>query len=176
MILSGRRLLLGLSIIIVACGVVILLRPEARWLSAVIVLCGFVAALVLNVFGTSSRPRLPEPDEIAEISAERRAELIRGTSKFLREMKYRYSIRLDTNPTGDRQCFTAEVNTVRLGFIPALVTDNTNDRQGYGFVAFVFDHNRWRGPGLPCPAGQEEAVRHAARCVSPLASEEETKY
>ena len=41
--------------------------------------------------------------------------------------------------------------------------------QGFGYAAFVHDGDRWRGPGLPCPPGQSDAVKHAARCVSPLA-------
>ena len=91
-------------------------------------------------------------------------------------MNYRYSIRRDPADGGERQCFSAEVNTIRLGFVPVFITDNTNDRQGPGYVAFVYDGKRWRGPGLPCPAGQAEAVRHAARSVSPLATEEETAF
>jgi hypothetical protein len=60
--------------------------------------------------------------------------------------------------------------------VPVVVTDNTNDRQGFGYVAFVHDGVRWRGPGLPCPDDPALAVKHAARCVSPLATEEETRY
>ena len=85
-------------------------------------------------------------------------------------------VRLDTTDSADHRAFSAEVNTIRLGFVPAIITDNTNDRQGFGYVAFVHDGTRWRGPGLPCPADQSEAVQHAARCVSPLATEEETHF
>jgi hypothetical protein len=167
-----------LSVVIAAMGVVLWWMPDqARWLAPVIAVCGFACTLILNVF----RPPIPsvgrkEPAQIDELSAQRRRELVRGTSLYLRELKYRYSIRLDSAPTSDQKCFTAEVNTVKLGFVPVVIIDNTNDRQGYGYVAFVHDGKRWRGPGLPCPAGQVEAVRHAARCVSPLASDEETKF
>ena len=101
---------------------------------------------------------------------------MRGTSLYLREMRYRYYVRLDRTDSAGHRAFSAEVNTIRLGFVPAIVTDNTNDRQGFGYVAFVHDSTRWRGPGLPCQASQTEAVQHAARCVSPLATEEETHF
>jgi hypothetical protein len=172
-ILSGRRVLLGLAIAIVACVIAAWLRPDHwHWLTAVAGGCAVLSLLVLNAFRPPGPVTSGEPDEIAELPPRRRAELIRGTSKFLREMRYRYSIRPDPNESGERKCFTAEVNQVRLGFVPALITDITDDRQGYGYVAFVYDHNRWRGPGLPCPAGQSEAVKHAARCVSPLGQAE----
>ena len=187
MILSGRRLLLSLSIIVVVAGIVfILVRPTglgggvneqfARVLAWVIVGCGVVSILVLNVY----RPPMPvarqESDDIAAISQARLRELLRGTSMHLRELKYRYSVRFEAFDDQQRRCFNAEVNSVKLGFIPAVVSDNTTERQGWGYVAFVFDGRRWRGPGLPCPDGQAEAVRHAAKCVSPLATEEETKF
>ena len=92
------------------------------------------------------------------------------------ELRYRYSIRFDASDTGERKPFSAEVNTIKLGFLPVIIIDNSNDRQGFGYAAFVHDGNRWRGPGLPCPAGQADAVKHAARCVSPLAKEEETRF
>ena len=55
MIFSGRRLLLGLSIVIVACGVVVWIRPEERWLWIVVALCGLTITILLNTF----RPPLP---------------------------------------------------------------------------------------------------------------------
>ncbi|MHC5002331.1 MAG: hypothetical protein ACYTJ0_04340 [Planctomycetota bacterium] len=167
MILSGRRLLIGLLLVLAACASVVWL-PGGRWLVIVVGLLGVGASLLLSAYRTPLRGGTAEPDEIGELPPQRRAELIRGTSKFLREMGYRYSVRVDANPSGVRQCFSAEVNDLKLGFVPAVVTDNDNDRQGYGYVAFVYDQQRWRGPGLPCPAGRSEAVEHAARCVSPL--------
>jgi hypothetical protein len=119
---------------------------------------------------------LEEPDDLRAVSEDRRRELMRGASKQLSDFRYRYSVRMHHTDAGEHRCFNADVNGVRLGFIPAIITDNTNDRQGYGYVAFVHDGHRWRGPGLPCPAGQLEAVRHASRCVSPLATEDETKF
>jgi hypothetical protein len=173
-IFSGRRLLLGLAIVIVACVIVAWILPEYwHWMSAIAAGSGVVILLVLNALRPPMPVGLSESDEIDELPLLRRAELIRGTSKFLREMRYRYSIRPDPNESGERKCFTAEVNGVRLGFIPALITDITDDRQGYGYVAYVYDQRRWRGPGLPCPAGQQEAVRHASRCVAPLGEEGE---
>ncbi|MHC4989390.1 MAG: hypothetical protein ACYTGC_00275 [Planctomycetota bacterium] len=171
MIISGRRLLLGLAIVIVLCAVIVWLVPEARWLSIVVAICGGLVALVVSAVRPSRFVGPVEAEDISDVPEQRRAELMRGTSKLLREMGYRYSVRLDKHATGDRRCFTAEVNSVRLGFVSALITDNATDRQGYGFVAFVYDNRRWRGPGLPCPAGQSEAIRHAAQCVSPLDAE-----
>lgn len=167
MILSGTRLIVGLLIVAVIClGVAWL--PAGRWLAIGAVILGVPIALLASAYRTPLSRRLHEPEEIGSLSPQRRAELIRGTSKFLHEMGYRYSVRADPNPAGERRCFSAEINHLRLGFIPAVITDNDEDRQGYGYVAFVFDHRRWRGPGLPCPPGQADAVEHAARCVSPL--------
>lgn len=178
MVIHWRTILLALAVVVVAVGVVIFVEPSARWLALVVAGAGFGILVVLNMVSPPriDQPGPPEDDEIDKISETRRLELIRGTSLSLREMKYRYSIRPDPAAGGDRRAFTAEVNTVRLGFVPVLITDNTTDRQGYGYVAFVYDGQRWRGPGLPCPSGQAEAVRHAARCVSPLATEEETSF
>jgi hypothetical protein len=107
-----------------------------------------------------------------ELTPHRQKELIRGTSMHLRQMDYRYSVRYDA---AGRECFTAEINTVRLGFIPVVIIDNHTDRQGFGYVAMVYDGHRWRGPGLPCSGSAHDALRHAARCVQPLATEEETR-
>jgi hypothetical protein len=178
MLFSGRRIVLALVIIITAVGIVLLVRPNlfGTTLAAVIVVCGGLAILALNFFRASGRAPLHEPDDVADLSDARVRELIRGTSFHLREMDYRYSVRYDPAKLSDRRRFNAEVNTVHLGFVPAVITDNTTDRQGFGYVAFVYDQKRWRGPGLPCPDGQAEAVRHAALCVSPLSKEEETRF
>lgn len=180
MLISIRSLLLALSIVVTAVGVTLLLRVhDHRWLVWMIVACGSVSIAALLIwrpsrvdFGGSAH----ESDNIITASAERRRELVRGTSMYLRELRYRYSIRLDPSEMTDRQPFSAEVNTIRLGFVPVIIIDNTNDRQGFGYAAFVHDGQRWRGPGLPCPGGQSDAVKHAARCVSPLAKEDETKF
>ncbi|MHC4948092.1 MAG: hypothetical protein ACYTG1_07505 [Planctomycetota bacterium] len=177
MTLTGRRMLLALAVIVVAMGIVIWIEPDTAWMAIVVAACGMVMVLVLvAVAPAAPGTGRPEPDDIDKLGPQRRRELIRGTSMHLREMNYRYSVRPDGTESADRRCFSAEVNTVRLGFVPAVITDNTTDRQGYGYIAFVFDGHRWRGPGLPCPDGQAEAVRHAARCVSPLATEEETRW
>lgn len=106
-----------------------------------------------------------EPDRIERLPEQRRNELIRGTSMHLRDMRYRYSIRFDRS---DRACFTTEVNSITLGFVPVIILDNHTDRQGLGYVAFPYDGDRWRGPGLPCGGDPDQAVAHAAKCVSPL--------
>ncbi|MCP3903984.1 MAG: hypothetical protein GY715_10155 [Planctomycetes bacterium] len=174
---SPRRVILAGTPLVIAVIVVWTTESIGGPLAAGLLVGAGVLGIVIFLLG---RPRergpLVEPDDMSRISDERRRELMRGTSLFLREMKYRYSVRLDTREAVDRRCFSAEVNSIRLGFIPAVVTDNSNDRQGLGFVAFVHDGNRWRGPGLPCPADQAQAVQHAARCVSPLATEEETHW
>ncbi len=177
MLVSTRTLLLGLSVIVTAVGVLMLLDSQARshWLIWVIVGCGAASILALLVWSNVPSGVRGETDDINDVAPERRRELVRGTSLYLRELRYRYSIRIDPSDAAERRCFSAEVNTIRLGFVPVIIIDNTNDRQGFGYAAFVHDGKRWRGPGLPCPAGQTEAVKHAARCVSPLAKEEETK-
>ncbi|HWB19077.1 MAG TPA: hypothetical protein VG711_02165 [Phycisphaerales bacterium] len=175
---SVRALLAGFAVIMIAAGFVLREQTGGHWMAWVLWGCALLSNVAAIMGGNDPRVgrRLTESDDISEVSETRRMELIRGTSLHLRNMKYRYSVRADHSETTDRRCFTAEVNGVRLGFVPVIVTDNTNDRQGFGYVAFVYDEDRWRGPGLPCPDGQPNAVRHAAKCVSPLAKEEETKY
>jgi len=107
-----------------------------------------------------------------DLDAERQRALIRGTSMHLRNMRYRYSIRYDH---ADRTPFTTEVNTITLGFVPVVILDNLSDKQGLGYVAFPHDGRRWRGPGLPCGGGPEQAVAHAARCVSPLEKTDDSR-
>jgi hypothetical protein len=174
---SPRRVILaGIPL---AAAVVVVWQIESMqgaMAAGALVVAGILGILIMLLARPRDTGPLVESDDMSRIGEERRRELMRGTSLFLREMKYRYSVRIDVRDAGDRRCFSAEVNDIRLGFIPAVITDNSNDRQGYGFVAFVHDGNRWRGPGLPCPADQSQAVQHAARCVSPLATEEETHW
>jgi hypothetical protein len=130
-----------------------------------------VGAVVLGVSLLAQRRRARgiEPERIEQLEETRRNELIRGTSMHLRDMKYRYSVRYDRS---EREPFTADVNTVTLGFVPVIIIDNQTDRQGYGYVAFPYDGRRWRGPGLPCGGDRAEALQHAARCVAPLRDED----
>lgn len=106
-----------------------------------------------------------ESDAIDDLTAERREELLRGTSLFLREARSRVSIRPARSFVG---AFAADVNGVRLGFVPAIVCDQATETEDDGFVAFVHDGRRWRGPGLPCPGTPDDAVARAERCVSPI--------
>jgi hypothetical protein len=166
--LTLRRTLVGLSAIVAVVGILIGLNPEARVLAWLAAACGLLSILIINAL-LPDLPLLPrEPGEIESLDEGRHRELVRGTSLYLRDMKYRYSVRLDRSDVQCRECFSTEVNEIRLGFVPVVITDNETDRQGRGYVAFVFDGRRWRGPGLPCPASRDEAVAHAARCVSPI--------
>lgn len=176
--ISGRPLLAIVLLVIIACGVTLWLDQSARWAAGATIGCAAIGLFVLWLMYGSSAVSGPkrESDDINQITEQRRRELVRGTSLYLRELHYRYSIRLDPAQTANQRCFSAEVNTVKLRFVPVIITDNINDREGAGYVAFVHDGKRWRGPGLPCPAGQIEAVRHAAKCVSPLCKDEETRF
>ncbi len=176
MLISTRNLLLGLSVIVTTVGVLLLLRDHTNWLVWVVIACGIASITALSLWPDSIPTLAKETEDIRDASLDRQRELVRGTSLYLRELRYRYSIRFDPSEASDRRAFSAEVNTIRLGFVPVVIIDNSNDRQGLGYAAFVHDGKRWRGPGLPCPAGQSDAVKHAARCVSPLAKEEETKF
>jgi hypothetical protein len=179
MLISGRHVLLLIALMIASVGAVGAIKHHGEWLNTLVIVLAMANLIALLIFRPGGNPRLGrrrETDDMKTLTPDRRRELIRGTSLYLRELNYRYSIRLDPTETGEHRCFTAEVNGVKLGFVPVLITDNSNDRQGYGYVAFVHDGKRWRGPGLPCPSGQVEAVRHAAKCVSPLATEEETRF
>ncbi len=167
-----RGALIG-GVLLVALGGALWWGGAGTWWAAVTAAAGLLAGAAALRRGGGRPPALEESDDIMDSSEARRRELIRGTSLFLRDHRYRYSVRLDTHPTRDRGPFGADVNSMRLGFVPAIITDNTTDRQGRGFVAFVHDGRRWRGPGLPCPGDQAEAVRHATRCVAPLASDDD---
>lgn len=169
MIITGRALLFGLALLIVLAGTVLLvIDASARLLAGAIVLPGLAMTGVLWWVRAPTPPRQVEPDDIRAVSDQRCRELIRGTSLFLREMRYRFSVRYDRT---DRERFTAEVNAVRVGFVPAVISDQLSDRQGFGYVAFVYDERRWRGPGLPCGGGPQQAVEYATRCISPLDDE-----
>jgi hypothetical protein len=179
MLISGRHVLLALALMITGVGAIGAIQHHGEWLNTLVIVLGLANLMALYAFRPGAGRTIGmrrEVDDMQTLNPQRRRELVRGTSLYLRELNYRYSIRLDHTETGEHRCFTAEVNGVKLGFVPVLITDNSNDRQGYGYVAFVHDGKRWRGPGLPCPSGQVEAVRHAAKCVSPLATEEETRF
>lgn len=170
MVVSGRLLLLALLVVIAAASVVIWVDERAaQWLALVIAGCALVALLLMNMFRPPIRTRGREPADMRELSDARRRELVRGTSLFLRDTRYRFSIRQDPS---DREPFSAVINEIPLGFVPVIITENATDRQGYGYVAFVYDGDRWRGPGLPCIGGPQEAVEHAQKCVMPLDSED----
>ncbi|HMN95539.1 MAG TPA: hypothetical protein PKC43_04875 [Phycisphaerales bacterium] len=154
-----------------ACGVIL-----GAALAAAILLRGSLAtavaiavAALVAAGAVIARPAAPEqlvePTEVDRLDPERLRELVRGTSLRLRDMHYRYSVRPDR---GSRAAFTEAVNSIVLGFVPVIITDNQTDREGRGYVAFVHDGRRWRGPGLPCAGSREEALQHAARCVQPL--------
>lgn len=143
------------------------LIPPGRW---AILAAGIVAACAtaaIAIWRSGRDGGFTEPGAIEQIDHQRCTELIRGTSMHLREMRYRYSVRSDRTDAGGRKPFTAEVNTINLGFLPVILTDNETDFQGYGYLAFVYDGRRWRGPGLPCPDGREAAMTHARRNVKP---------
>ena len=163
--ISGRFLLLAMSTIVAAAGILMWLQPRTQWLALIVIIGAFVSIAVLLAIREPLPPRGPDADAVEQVEEARQAELIRGTSKYLRDMNYRYSIRADRS---GREPFTTEINSLRLGFVPVVITDNESDRQGYGYVAFVFDGTRWRGPGLPCGGGPQDAVDHATRCVAPL--------
>ena len=175
---SARRLLPALLCVIAAAGIAIGIHPigkQLAWLVVAVAIIGI--AILVIVPATQHQDTEPEveSEDIGNANEERLKELVRGTSLHLRDMKYRYSVRIDTSRAGDRQCFSTEINTIKLGFVPIFLLDRTDDRQGQGYLAFVHDGKRWRGPGLPCPADQVDAVRHATRCVSPLTDEDEAQ-
>lgn len=163
MTITARRLVAVAIILCAALAAALLLRGSP-WLVG-----GAVAGATALIAGVLLRPakRLPleEPAEIELLDETRRRELVRGTGLQLREMRYRYSVRGDP---GARRPFSEHVNQVRLGFVPVVITDNRTDRQGLGYLAFVHDGRRWRGPGLPCAGSRDEALAHAERCVEPL--------
>jgi hypothetical protein len=159
----------AIAIVALATAAGMWLVPAGRWVilaAGIVAGCTIVAAVLWN--GTR-HGSLTEANDIAELTPARWNELIRGTSLHLRDMRYRYSVRSDRTDSGSRKAFTSEINSIRLGFLPVILTDNETDYQGYGYLAFVFDGRRWRGPGLPCPDGREQAMAHAKRNVSPIA-------
>lgn len=125
-----------------------------------------IGAVILIALRRRPAAGLEEVERIEELEPQRIAELLRGTSLHLRDLRYRYSIVPDRS---GRASFSQDLNALRIGFVPVVIHENAGDRQGDGFVAFVYDGRRWCGPGLPCAGGPERAVAHATRCISPLA-------
>lgn len=165
MVFSLRHILLGLCVVAFLLGAVLWIPISL----GIAIMAGSLLTAVLVILKVPQpEPKYYETQEMSELPEKSQHELLRGTGLHLREMKYRYSVRIDHNQTTDRCCFNAEINTIKLGFIPVIITDNTTDKQGYGFVAFVYDGKRWLGPGLPCPGAKEQAIAHAHRSVSPL--------
>lgn len=170
MTLSVRRLLFVAVILVSGAAIAFVLQhvPWA-WMSAIA--ASVTASIFLLLWPAAPSP-LVESDDIGSLDRERQLELVRGTSLQLREMKYRYSVRPDH---GTRDAFSARVNEIQLGFVPVVILDNHTDKQGLGYVAFVHDGRRWRGPGLPCAGSRTDAMAHAARCVEPLAGIEDSR-
>lgn len=168
MVIGPRVVFLGLSLILAAAGGALWMWRGADVLTWVLLLCGTIGILVVLVTRPVTTAEFREPDDVSQLSQQRRQQLIRGTSMHLRNMRYRYTVRGERHELSDRQCFNAEVNSVHLGFVPVVITDSATEKHGFGFVAFVYDGRRWRGPGLPCPGGPDQALQHALRCVSPL--------
>ena len=174
MVVPVRAVLVGVAVISAAAGGALWLGRGPGVVVWILLLCGVIGLIVARMGTRGGTTRLEEPDDVSQLSAERRHQLVRGTSMHLRDMRYRYSVRAEHHELGGRECFNAEVNNIHLGFVPVMITDNATDKQGYGFVAFVYDGRRWRGPGLPCPGGRERALHHAQHCVSPLDESDES--
>lgn len=168
MVIRLRVVVLGLSLTLAAAGLALWIWRGADAFVWGLLLCSAIGVVLLIVTRLSATTNLQEPDDISQLSQEHLQQLIRGTSMHLRNMRYRYTVRAEHHELSDRECFNAEVNSVHLGFVPVVIADVSTDKQGYGFVAFVFDGRRWLGPGLPCPGGRDRALQHAFRCVSPL--------
>lgn len=173
MVVPVRAVLVGVAVISAAAGGALWLGRGPGVVVWILLLCGVIGLIVARMGTRGGTTRLEEPDDVSQLSTERRHQLVRGTSMHLRDMRYRYSVRAEHHELGGRECFNAEVNNIHLGFVPVMITDNATDKQGYGFVAFVYDGRRWRGPGLPCPGGRERALQHAQHCVSPLDESDE---
>ncbi len=174
MVIGLRVVFLGLSLTLAAAGVALWIWLGADVFVWGLLLCSTIGVVLLIVTRPTPADDVREPDDVSQLSKERRQQLIRGTSMHLRNMRYRYTVRAEHHELSDRQCFNAEVNSVHLGFVPVVIADSTTDKQDYGFVAFVFDGRRWRGPGLPCPGGRDRALQHACRCVSALDDSDES--
>ena len=160
--------MLSVSLISAAAGGALWMSRGADLLVWILLLCGVVGVIGTLLKRADGSGVIGEPDDVSQLSDQRRQQLIRGTSMHLRNMHYRYTVRAEHHDLSDRQCFNAEVNSLHLGFVPVVIGDSTTQKQDYGFVAFVFDGRRWLGPGLPCPGGRDRALQHALRCVSAL--------
>ena len=89
MVITGRSLLLGLSAIVAAVGVVMWIDRQAHWLALVAAGCGLLSIVILNIVHPPETLRRREPEEIEQLMEQRRRELVRGTSMYLRQMHYR---------------------------------------------------------------------------------------
>ncbi|MCA9290072.1 MAG: hypothetical protein KDA25_03025 [Phycisphaerales bacterium] len=165
MVVSLRAILFVAGVLALGVGIGV---AFASTTIGIAVMIGAVALLVVAWQAAPTSRRTVEPESILELGEPQRVALLRGTSMSLTSMRYRYSIRADRS--GHREPFDAVVNDIQLGFVPVVILENSSGRQGYGYVAFVYDGHRWRGPGLPCGGDRETALAHAARCVSPIES------
>jgi len=158
------------AVALVLAGAILAIAPGhlVAWVAAVAL---FGLSVTTVVLAPRTEHHFEESARIESLSMVRRAELVRGTSLRLREMKYRYSVRHDER---GRLPFSTRINQIQLGFVPVIITDNETDMQGVGFVAFIHDGQRWRGPGLPCAGTPSDAVANAARHVDPLRDVEDT--
>src|SRR5436190_774983 len=106
MLISGRFLLLILASVITIVGVIGFTHYDGPWEAWVNIFCGLASlAILLMLRGPAAGRGRHETEDMNQLSPQRRRELVRGTSMYLRELKYRYSIRLDASQTGEHRCF-----------------------------------------------------------------------
>src|SRR5262245_56956741 len=86
MLITSATPLLIISAIIAVVGVIGFTHYGGPWQAWVNVFCGFTSIVLLSIFGPPghalSRGRR-EPDDMSDLSEQRRRELVRGTSMYL---------------------------------------------------------------------------------------------
>ena len=117
--------MLSVSLISAATGGALWMSRGADLLVWILLLCGVVGVIGTLLKRADGSGAIGEPDDVSQLSDQRRQQLIRGTSMHLRNMRYRYTVRAEHHDLSDRQCFNAEVNSLHLGFVPVVIGDST---------------------------------------------------
>ena len=123
MVIPVRAVLVGVAVISAAVGGALWIWRDPGVLVWILLVCSVIGLIVARMGPLGGTARLQEPDDVSQLSTERRHQLVRGTSMHLRNMRYRYSVRAEHHELSDRECFNAEVNRVHLGFVPVMITD-----------------------------------------------------
>ncbi len=87
MVVPVRAVLVGVAVISAAAGGALWLWRGPGVLVWILLLCGVIGLIVARMGPRGGPARLQEPDDVSQLSAERRHQLVRGTRMHLRNMR-----------------------------------------------------------------------------------------